>query len=95
MTQPDPVALNDLADVVRLLQSNRLGPLLRAADPGCNCMGSYTCTGRSTVDDLQALPMSDQVTIKKARIRELQRQIDDAEQLAKPGSTEQSQPPSA
>jgi hypothetical protein len=97
MTEPDPVALNDLADVVRLLQSNRFGRLLMNADAAdCNCMGSYTCTGRSTLDDVEALPMADQITLKKARVRELQRQIDDAERrLPEPGPAERDQPPSA
>jgi hypothetical protein len=79
MTEPIPVALNDVTDVIRLLETNALGPLLRRGDAeGCSCMGTFHCNGNSPVD-MEALPQSEQLTLKKARVRELQRQVEEAE----------------
>jgi len=87
MTRPDPVALNDVADLVRLLKDGGIAELLTesgvARDCGtrCACNNSECgCRGKVYKLEEEELTPSELETLKKKRIKELQQQIQDAEQ---------------
>jgi hypothetical protein len=83
-SEPDPVALNDVTDLTRLLKANALDALLRAdAGHPCGCHGTFTCSGNTHLDE-QALPAAEQVLLRRARILALQRQVNATEHSARP-----------
>lgn len=87
MAEPRSVALNDVADLIRLLQDGTLRDLLteslQVADCGTRCeCNDVKCTCRGTILAVaqEALSPQELEDLKRRRIRELQRQIQEAEQ---------------
>jgi hypothetical protein len=87
MTEPRPVALNDVADLIRLLKDGNLAEVLResgiAGDCGTRCgCNDRMCGCRGSVQKLadEELTPSELEFLKKKRIRELRQQIQEAEQ---------------
>ncbi len=82
MTDPEPVALNEFNDLFRMLQRNTVYQqimALEAADD-CLCMGSFSCTNRTTPLDQTKVSLADRIEMTRQQIRDLQHQLEEAEQ---------------
>jgi hypothetical protein len=87
MAQPQSVALNDVADLIRLLRDGGLRDLLseslitRSCGTDCTCNDSKCgCRGTVVAVAEEALSPLELEELKQKRIRELRRQIQEAEQ---------------
>lgn len=82
MTDPEPVALNQFNDLFRMLQENTVYQQLMALAPDddCLCMGNFSCTNRTTPLDQTKMSLTDQIELTRQQIRDLQRQLEEAEQ---------------
>lgn len=86
MTEPQPrsVALNDVSALIRALkEGGDVSDALGEVEARSGCEGCHGCRGtRGSVEEelVRSLPLEAQVALKRERIKELQRQIEEAEQ---------------
>ena len=77
------VSLNEAADIVRLIRENRdLADLVgEALVAGCgDCHGCKGTKGAVAEEMMATLPLATQLMLKRERMRQLQQQIEEAEQ---------------
>ena len=83
MTDPNPVALNEFNDLIRMLRANAVYQQIlsvESLDDDCLCMGTYSCTNRSTPPAETKMSLLEHIELTRMQIQDLQEQLEEAEQ---------------